>query len=238
MVPIMDTLVSLEDVPLELLSSFCSTFPVNLNTALAARAQYLIVSTHANNLKTRVSKIQEVLNHLAPLEVQKLVANMRNKVSPYNYELLSCLLGILARLQPDALEIQTMLELLEFLSIYERCIPPGIMEQQTPFYRLPGSEEWPVKRLPMYYQIDSSLAKNIYYEEFHVSNWNIWFNSPSLIPVNRDEISMLAVNNTVKRYNKDSMDQVMGKSFFVGGTRHSIFSHYSTGSNRDSIFKN
>lgn len=208
MLPIMDTLVCLEDVPLELLSSFCSTFPLNLSTALIARAQYLIVSTDATNLKQKIPKIQEVLSQLAPLEVQKLVSNMRNKVSPYNYELLTCLLGILLNLQPDALEVQTMLELLEFLSCYERCIPPGIMEQQTSFYRLPGADDWPLKRLPMYYQIDSSLAKNIYYEEFHVSNWNIWYNSPSLLPINRDEICMLAVNNTVKRYNKDSLDQV------------------------------
>lgn len=208
MLPIMDTLVSLEDVPLELLSSFCSTFPLNLNAALIARAQFLIASTDGTNTKDRIVKIKEVLSQLAPLEVQKLIANMRNKVSPYNYELLSCLLGILLSLQPDAQEVQTILELLEFLSCYERCVPPGIMEQQTSFYRLPGSEEWPVKRLPMYYQIDSSLAKNIYHEEFHVSNWNIWFNSPSLLPINRDEICMLAVNNTVKRYNKDCLDQV------------------------------
>jgi hypothetical protein len=82
------------------------------------------------------------------------------------------------------------------------------MEFQTAFYRLPGSDEWPQKRLPMYYNIDSSLAKNIYYEEFHVSNWAIWYNSSSLIPINRDEICMMAVNNTVKRYNKDYLDQV------------------------------
>lgn len=208
MLPIMDTLVTLEDVPLELLNSFCSTFPLNISAALISRAQYLIVTTDATNLKGRIPKISEVLSELAPPEVQKIIANMRNKVSPYNYELLSCLLSILLSLQPEALEVQTMLELLEFLSCYERCVPPGIMEQQTSFYRLPGSDDWPMKRLPMYYQIDSSLAKNIYHEEFHVSNWNIWYNSPSLLPINRDEICMLAVNNTIKRYSKDSLDQV------------------------------
>ena len=83
------------------------------------------------------------------------------------------------------------------------------MEQQTPFYRLPGLEEWPTKRLPLYHQIDNSLARNIYHEEFHVSNWNIWFNSFSLIQTNRDEICMLAINNTSKRYNKEYLDQVV-----------------------------
>ncbi|EFX79172.1 hypothetical protein DAPPUDRAFT_304960 [Daphnia pulex] len=214
MLPIMDTLVTLEDVPLELISSFCSNFPLNLSAAYISRAQYLIVSTDATNMKGRIGKIHDVLSQLAPIEVQKLVQSVRCKVSPYNYELLSCLLGILYDLQPDALEVKTMIELLEFLSCYERSVPPGIMEQQTSFYRLPGSDEWPQKRLPMYYQIDSSLAKNIYYEEFHISNWTIWYNSPSLLPINRDEICMMAVNNTVKRYNKDYLDQAQVESVF------------------------
>ena len=209
LLPIMDTLVTLEDVPLELLSSFCSTFPLNLNSALISRAQFLITSTDGTNTKERIVKIKEALSQLSPLEVQKLIANMRNKVSPYNYELLTCLLGILLNFQPDAIEVQTSLELLEFLSCYERCVTPGIMEQQTPFYRLPGLEEWPTKRLPLYHQIDNSLARNIYHEEFHVSNWNIWFNSFSLIKTNRDEICMLAINNTIKRYNKEYLDQVV-----------------------------
>jgi len=87
-----------------------------------------------------------------------------------------------------------------------------MMEQQTSFYRLPGSADWPQKRLPMYYQIDASLAKAIYHEEFHVSNWSIWYNSPSLLPINRDEICMLAVNNTVKLYNKEYLDTVSAAS--------------------------
>jgi hypothetical protein len=159
-------------------------------------------------MKRRLGKIRDVFFQLTPIEVQKLIQSVRCKVSPYNYELLSCLLGILHDLQPDVLEVKTMLDLLEFLTCYERSVPPGIMEHQTTFYRLPGSDEWPQKRLPMYYQIDSSLAKNIYFEEFHVSNWTIWYNSSSLLPINRDEICMMAVNNTVKRYNKDYLDQV------------------------------
>ncbi|KAK4002762.1 hypothetical protein OUZ56_004564 [Daphnia magna] len=214
MVPIMDTLVTLEDVPLELLSSFCSDFPLDLNTALISRVQYLIVSTDAANIAGRIPKIRDVLSRLPPVDVQKLVHSVRNKVSPYNYELLTCLCGILYELNPDAMDIRTMLELLEFLACYERFVPPGIMEHQNAFYRLPGSEEWPQKRLPMYYQIDASLAKNIYYEEFHVSNWTIWYNSPSLLPINRDEICMMAVNNTVKRYNKDCLDQAQIESLF------------------------
>ena len=83
-----------------------------------------------------------------------------------------------------------------------------MMEQQTAFYRLPGSQDWPSKRLPLYYQIDASIAKSIYHEEFHVSNWSIWYYSPSLLPINRDEICMLAVTNTIKRYNKETQDQV------------------------------
>lgn len=208
MLPIMDTLISLEDVPLELLSSFCSSFPLDVAATFVARVQYLIVSTDASNLKARIPKILEVLSELSPVDVQATIATVKNKVSPYNYELLSCLLGVLLKLKPDAPGIVTMCELLEFLMCYERFSPPGIMEQQASFYRLPGSPDWPLKRLPMYYQIDSSLGKSIYHEEFHVSNWSIWYNSPSLLPINRDEICMLAVNNTVKLYNKENRDQV------------------------------
>lgn len=93
------------------------------------------------------------------LKVQKTVGGVKNKVSPYNYDLLKCLLSALIALQPGAPEIQTMLDLLEFLSCYSRCTPPGIMEQQSFFFRLPGSDEWPLKRLPMFYQIDTTMAR-------------------------------------------------------------------------------
>ena len=212
MMPIMDTLVTLEDVPLELISSFCASFPLNVTSAFIARAQFLIVSTDASNVKKRIPKILEVLTKLPPHEVQKTIAHVKNKASPYNYELLSCLLGFLLKLSPEAAEVQTMCDLLDFLMCYERRSPPGMMEQQTSFYRLPGSADWPQKRLPMYYQIDASLAKAIYHEEFHVSNWSIWYNSPSLLPINRDEICMLAVNNTVKLYNKEYLDTVSAAS--------------------------
>ena len=208
MVPILDTLVNLDDLPLELLSSFCCTFPLNLNQALLNRAQFLITTAEASNLQKRLPKILEVLAQLTPVEVLKTIANVRHKINPYNYELLTCLLNILLQLQPDAKEIQTILNLLEFLSCYERTTPPTMMEQQTAFYRLPGSQDWPSKRLPLYYQIDASIAKSIYHEEFHVSNWSIWYDSPSLLPINRDEICMLAVTNTIKRYNKETQDQV------------------------------
>lgn len=203
MAPILDTLVTLDDVPLELLKSFCSTFSANLTNALITRSQFLISTTDSANFKQRIPKILEVLSHLSPPEVHRTIANLRSKISPYNYELLACLLGALYDLNPDMLEVRTMLDLLEFLMCYERCVPPGPLEQQAPFYRLKGSEDWPSKRLPMYYQIDGSLAKNIYYEEFQISNWSIWYNSPSLIPINRDEICMLAISNTIKRYNKE-----------------------------------
>ena len=208
MLPVMETLVSLEDVPLELLSSFCSTFLLNASAAYVARAQFLITSTDATNLERRVPKILEVLRQLSPLEVHKTVTVVKNKVSPYNYDLLKCLLGVLLELQPNVREVQTMLELLDFLSCYARTTPPGMMERQSAFYQLPATEEWPMKRLPMFYQIDTSLAKSIYHDEFHVSNWTVWYDSPSLLPINRDEICMLAVNNTVKRYDKDNRDEV------------------------------
>ena len=153
MLPIMDTLVTLEDVPLDLLSSFCLDFPLDLDTALISRARYLIVSTDATNMEGRIPKIRDIMSQLTPLEVQKLIQGVRNKVSPFNYELLTCLCAVLYELQPDALDIRTMLELLEFLACYERSVPPGIMEHQNAFYQLPGSEEWPQKRLPMYYQM-------------------------------------------------------------------------------------
>ena len=141
-------------------------------------------------------------------KVQKTVSSVKSKVSPYNYDLLKCLLSVLDELQPDSPEIRVMLNLLDFLTCYSRCTGPGIMEQQSSFFRLPGSDEWPSKRLPMFYQIDTSMAKSIYHEEFHVSNWAVWYDSPALLPINRDEICMLAVNNTVKRYNKDNQDEV------------------------------
>ena len=215
MLPILDTLVSLEDLPLELLSSFCSTFPVDLNHALLVRSQFLITSTEASNMQKRMPKILEVLAQLSPTDVLKTIANVRNKINPYNYELLTCLLSILLQLQPDKLEVKAMVNLLEFLSCYERCTPPTMMETQSAFYRLPGSEEWPFKRLPLYYQIDGNLAKSIYHEEFHVSNWSVWYDSPSLLPINRDEICMLAVTNTIKRYNKEYQDQVFYRALFV-----------------------
>ena len=200
MMPILDTLVGLEDVPLELLSSFSSTFQLNLQSAYLARAQFLITSTNASNLKERIGQIVEVLEQLGFKDIEKLLANVRNKISPYNYELQKCLLSVLWALQPESNEVKTMLELLDFLTDYNRSVPPGVMEKDAAFYRLPGSEDWPLKRLPLYYQIDSSLARNIYREEFHVSNWSVWHESSFLVPMNRDEICMLAVHNSVKRY--------------------------------------
>ena len=220
----METLISLEDVPLELICSFCSSFSIDLTGALIARAQFLITSTTRANLKERLSKIVQVFHQLEPTEVPKLIAQVRHKVSPYNYELLICLLSILHKLEPGLKEVQTMLDLLDFLMCYERCAQPGIMEQQASFYKLSGSEEWPLKRLPMYYQIDASLAKSIYHEEFHVKNWSIWYDSPALLPINRDEICMLAVNNTVKLYKKDSQDQV--NLFYVAPIIFLLITHF------------
>ena len=208
MMPILDTLVGLEDVPLELLSSFSSTFQLNLQSAYLARAQFLITSTNASNLKERIGQIVEVLEQLGFKDIEKLLANVRNKISPYNYELQKCLLSVLWALQPESNEVKTMLELLDFLTDYNRSVPPGVMEKDAAFYRLPGSEDWPLKRLPLYYQIDSSLARNIYREEFHVSNWSVWHESSFLVPMNRDEICMLAVHNSVKRYCKEKQDPV------------------------------
>ena len=105
MVPILDTLVNLDDLPLELLSSFCCTFPLNLNQALLNRAQFLITTAEASNLQKRMPKILEVLAQLTPVEVLKTITNVRHKINHYNYELLTCLLNILLQLQPDAKEI-------------------------------------------------------------------------------------------------------------------------------------
>ena len=70
----MDTLVTMEDVPLDVLNSFCSTFPltVNVNAAYVARAHFLITTTDAVNLKQRIPKILQVLHNLSPLEVSLL----------------------------------------------------------------------------------------------------------------------------------------------------------------------
>ena len=65
----METLVTIEDVPLDILSSFCATFPLNLSAAYVARAHFLITTTDAANLKRRIPKILEVLQRLSPIEV-------------------------------------------------------------------------------------------------------------------------------------------------------------------------
>ena len=208
MEPILEMLVCLENLPLELLRSFCTSFQLNVGAAYLARAQYLITSTDDKNLKERIPLIHEVLNHIKPIEVQTLVANIRCKISPYNYELHACLLNIILESQPDNRQVRTLLESLNFLSSYDRCVPPGIMDQQASFYRLPGSPEWPLKRLPWYYILDSGTGRAIYYEDFHIVNWKIWYNAPAILPLNPDEVCLLAVNNSVKRYVKDKFDQV------------------------------
>lgn len=83
MQPIMETLVTMEDVPLDILSSFCSTFPLNLSAAYVARAHFLITSTDATNLKRRIPRVLEVLQRLSPIEVhsyalQLLVISISN----------------------------------------------------------------------------------------------------------------------------------------------------------------
>ena len=213
MSPILDNLVSLEDVPLELLSAFSSAFQLDIESAYLSRAKFLIHSTEGTNLKERMMKIVQVLDQLALSEVLTLINSARGKISPYNYELQKCLLAVLYKLQPDSIQVKIMLELLDFLMDYQRCIPPGIMEREASFYRLPGLSEWPLKRLPFYYYGDTNLAKSIYHEEFLVSNWSVWYNSSSLVPLNRDEICMLAVHNSVKRYNKDNHDPVLNRLY-------------------------
>lgn len=208
MMPTLDVLVCLEDLPLDLLESFCSTFELNHQAAYLARAQFLIVSTNSSNLKERTGRIFEILEQLAIDETHKLLANVRTKISPYNYELQKCLLGVLFQLQPGSKEVKTMLELLDFLSDYHRSVAPGVLEQEATIYKLPGCEDWPLKRLPLYYQIESSLARNIYRDEFNVSNWVVWHESSFLVPFNRDEICMLAVHNSVRRYTNSNQEPV------------------------------
>ena len=37
---------------------------------------------------------------------------------------------------------------------------------------------------------DTSLAKNIYYDEFHVTNWTIWYNSPSFPSTHQPRLNL------------------------------------------------
>ncbi|XP_064600912.1 kinetochore-associated protein 1-like [Liolophura sinensis] len=224
---LLPSMAQCESVTIDLIKDYCRSFQIEEDEGLLMYINHLLLTPPPlpNDLAGQQQQQAQLERaRLAMQEVklpdvleERLHTLLLEQVNPYNYEVIQFLLEEILSLSPVSnAKAQKGLELLWYLKIYQRCVPPT--EAEIKYSIMQESEELvcgleslhPLSqdRLP-YPPLMSDKPMSIIKPELNYGTVTQWIPMAKLLQIPLDNLYMAAIKNTVVQYKENNSFRLM-----------------------------